>query len=158
MELGPPKPSADEFTPSDDKKETKKSKKRDAGKLGAFAVEAKPSQPTKKATSPEERLDTNAKTARAEQQLAKNEQSLSDKAPELNGEAPLEHLSEVEARAANQELARNRRAELAGELAEATAASPAADQAAAAEAFLAKAELTGDPETAAERDFGWIGN
>ncbi len=149
MELGPPKPSADEFTPSDDKKETKKSKKRDAGKLGAFAVEAKPSQPTKKATSPEERLDTNAKTARAEQQLAKNEQSLSDKAPELNGEAPLEHLSEVESRAANQELARNRRAELAGELADAAAASPAADQAVAAEAFLAKAELTGDPAAAA---------
>ena len=150
MELGPPNQSTTEHTPSDEKKESKKSKKKDAEKLGAFAVEAKPSQPAKKATSSGERLASSPKTDKSEQQITQAEQSLNDKAPELNGEAPLEHLSEIESRAATQELARNRRAELANELLETTSESSAADQAEAAEAFLAKAELTGDSETALE--------
>jgi len=150
MEFGPPNQPATELTPSDEKKESKKSKKKDAEKLGAFAVEAKPSQAATKATSSGERLASNTKSDKSERPLAKDEQSLSDNAPELNGEAPLEHLSEVETRAATQELARNRRAELAHELAETVVESPAADQAEAAAAFLAKAELSGDPEVAFE--------
>jgi hypothetical protein len=148
MELGPPPQPSTEQTPSIEKKETKKSKKKDAEKLGAFAVEAKPRQPAKKAIGLRERLDGSAKSDKAEQSAVKNEQSLSDKAPELNGEAPLEHLSEVEVRAATQELAHSRRAELATELAEVDVASPDADQVEAAEAFLAKAEQTGDPDFA----------
>ena len=150
MERGPSNQPIAEQTPSDEKKESKKSKKKDVEKLGAFVVEARPSQAAKKAPNIGERLASTSETDKSERQLAIDEQLLNDKTPELNGEAPLEHLSEVEARAATQELARNRRAELAGELAQTAGESLAADQAEAAAAFLAKAELTGDPETALE--------
>ncbi len=148
METGPHNQSDIQETSSDDKKESKKSKKKDAEKLGAFAVEAKPDQKDKKSSNTWERLSDRDTPAKAEKKLDKNERSDNDKTPELNTEAPLEYLSEVELAAVAKDLARGRRDELAVELAEAAADSPAADQAEAADAFLAYAEASGDLEAA----------
>lgn len=148
METGPHNQSHIQETPSDDKKESKKSKKKDVEKLGAFAVEAKPDQKDKKSPNAWERLSSSDTPDKAEKKLAKNERSSNDKTPELNTEAPLEHLSEVELVAVAKDLARGRRDELAAELAEAAVDSPAADQAEAADAFLAYAEVSGDLEAA----------
>lgn len=150
MEFGPHNQSQNQETLSAEKKESKKSKKKDAEKLGAFAVEAKPAQKDKKTTGWWERLSDSETPAKPERKIPKDERSPNDKTPELSGEAPLEHLSEVELTAVAKDLAHGRRNELAAELAEAAAYSPAADQAKAADAFLARAEASGDPAAAYE--------
>jgi hypothetical protein len=157
MEASPVKPTHNEESPAVDKKETRKSKKKNAENLGTFIVEAKPeSEKDNKDSSDKGESfwgrfgsDDKEKIELPDDNTAETETS-NDLAPELDGEAPLEHLSRVEAEAVIQNIARIRAEEIGEERNDLEPGSIAELQARAAEAFMAMAAVTGDVELARE--------
>jgi hypothetical protein len=153
MEANPLVPPSVEQPLPPDKKESRKRKRKNVENLGTFIVEKKPK-------NKEVSLDLAAQVWRS----AKKEKNASDKieafgfrlseadkTPELDGEAPLEHLSRVETLAINQNLGKVREEEVASERETLEPDSPEAEQIEVVEEFLALVRETGDPELAAQQ-------